>query len=177
MGFPFSSHDNARIHQSQQIIQHLPRLHHHHHQIQTGYLHWRKFEVGQPAQQQQKAAAVAVPQDTAPATADTHMQAAKVLGLAQEMADRLTSEDQAESKSMLDEARAAAEAQLADADQKSQAQLADAKKRADQQVTEADTRAKSLVADAEKRAEETTNQANSRAEAQIRQAEEKANAL
>jgi len=129
-------------------------------------------------QQPQKAAAVAaVPQDTAPATADTHMQAAKVLGLAQEMADRLTSEAQAESRSMLDEARTAAEAQLADADEKSQAQLADAKKRAEQQINEADTRAKSLVADAEKRAQETTNQATSRAEAQIRQAEEKANAL
>ncbi|MWK60497.1 cell division protein, partial [Pseudomonas otitidis] len=45
------------------------------------------------------------------ATAETHMQAAKVLGLAQEMADRLTSEAQNDSKSMLDEARSASERQ------------------------------------------------------------------
>lgn len=144
------------------------------------------------AKKQQPATAVAaVPassQASGAASADTHMQAAKVLGLAQEMADRLTSEAQAESKSMLDEARSAAEgqlsdadtkakAQLSDADSKAKAQLAEAAKRADQQIAEADNKAKALLADAEKRAEETTNQANSRAEAQIRQAEEKANAL
>lgn len=133
------------------------------------------------AKKQQPATAVAaVPassQASGAASADTHMQAAKVLGLAQEMADRLTSEAQAESKSMLDEARSAAEGQLSDADTKAKAQLAEAAKRADQQIAEADNKAKALLADAEKRAEETTNQANSRAEAQIRQAEEKANAL
>ena len=43
---------------------------------------------------------------------ETHMQAAKVLGLAQEMADRMTTEAQAESRSMLEAARTAAEKQI-----------------------------------------------------------------
>ena len=50
------------------------------------------------------------------ATADTHVQAAKVLGLAQEMAERLTSDAQNEAQTMLQEAKTAAQRQLADAD-------------------------------------------------------------
>lgn len=86
---------------------------------------------------------------------DSNVQAAKVLGMAQEMADRLTTEAQMESKSMLDEARQAAE----------------------KQIGEADRKARNLVADAEKKSEETLAAAHSRAETQVRQAEEKAAAL
>src|SRR5215211_1789750 len=46
---------------------------------------------------------------------DHHVQAAKVLGLAQEMADRLTGEAKVEADSMVNEARSRAEATLNDA--------------------------------------------------------------
>ncbi|PZP03467.1 MAG: cell division protein, partial [Corynebacterium urealyticum] len=46
------------------------------------------------------------------ATEDTHMQAARVLSLAQEMADRLTNDAKTESNAMLDEARAEAKKTL-----------------------------------------------------------------
>lgn len=117
------------------------------------------------------------PADSGVATADTHMQAAKVLGLAQEMADRLTSEAQAESKSMLDEARSAAEKQVNEANSKSQATLADAKQRAEKQLSEAEQKAKTMVADAERHSEKTINEANERAQAQVKEAQEKAQAL
>ena len=111
------------------------------------------------------------------ATPETHMQAARVLGLAQEMADRLTEDARSESESMLSEARAAAEKQLNDADSTSRAQLADAQKKYDTQVAEAENRSRTLVADAEQRAKQLESEANSRAEAQVRQAEEKAASL
>ncbi|KPH75436.1 cell division protein [Corynebacterium ulcerans] len=111
------------------------------------------------------------------ATAETHMQAAKVLGLAQEMADRLTSEAQNDSKSMLDEARSASERQIQDADVRARATLADARAKADKQLAEADSRSRALIEDAQKKSEQTLSEANSRAEAQVRQAEDKANVL
>ncbi|WP_080794100.1 DivIVA domain-containing protein [Corynebacterium pacaense] len=120
---------------------------------------------------------VAVAAPTGAATVDTHMQAAKVLGLAQEMADRLTSEAQAESKSMLNEAREAAEKQVDEANTASSKTLEEARQRAASQVSEADARAKNLIAEAEKKSAATIADATSRAAAQVRQAEDKANAL
>lgn len=84
-----------------------------------------------------------------------HAQTAKVLGLAQQIADRLTSEARAEADEMLSKARATAN-QL----------LSDAKAKADGMVNEARTRA-----------ETTLNDARIRAEALDRQAREKAAAL
>ncbi|MCT1413204.1 DivIVA domain-containing protein [Corynebacterium sanguinis] len=121
-------------------------------------------EAGSNRSQPSTVAATAAPK--AEASADTHVQAAKVLGLAQEMADRLTSDAQAEARSMLDEARGAAERQLQEAESK-----------ANETTRAAESRALQLVSEAEKRADETTNDANSRAEAQVRQAEEKAQKL
>lgn len=104
------------------------------------------------------------------------MQAVKVLGLAQEIADRLTNEAKAES--MLHEDRSTAvEKQINDADARSKAQLADAQKKYDAQLHEADTRSKKLVVDAEAKARQTETDAASRAEAQVGQAQEKAAVL
>jgi DivIVA domain-containing protein len=86
---------------------------------------------------------------------DHNVQAAKVLGLAQEMADRLTGEAKAEADGMLSEARATSE-QL----------LGDARAKADGMVTEARTRAETLLGDA-----------GSRAETRDRQSREKASSL
>ncbi|EEI16974.1 DivIVA domain-containing protein [Corynebacterium lipophiloflavum] len=121
-------------------------------------------EAGTNRSQPSTVATSAAPK--AEASADTHVQAAKVLGLAQEMADRLTSDAQAEARSMLDEARGAAERQLKEAETK-----------ATEITRAAESRAQQLVTEAEKKADETTNDANSRAEAQVRQAEEKAQKL
>lgn len=134
-------------------------------------------KAAQDLKNAQNQASNAKPAASGLATADTHMQAAKVLGLAQEMADRLTNEAKAESESMLSEARSAAEKQLADADNRSKTQLAEAQRKCDAQLADADTRSKKLISDAEAKAKQTETDAASRAEAQIRQAEEKAAAL
>ncbi|MBD8028931.1 DivIVA domain-containing protein [Corynebacterium gallinarum] len=133
-------------------------------------------------------AAQAAPAASGGATVDTHMQAAKVLGLAQEMADRLTSDARAEAKSMLDDAREAAEKQISEANTSSNRTLEDARQRAEKQIADAESRAKNLVDEAESRAKNLVDEAEkksaatladstARAEAQIRQAEDKANAL
>lgn len=111
------------------------------------------------------------------ATADTHMQAARVLGLAQEMSDRLTSEARAESKSMLDEARAAAEKTINDANSASAATLSEARAKADKMTADADQKAKAMIADATQRSEKMIADATTQSQTQLKQAEDKANAL
>ncbi len=86
---------------------------------------------------------------------DPHVHAAKVLGLAQEMADRMTSEAKTEADAMLSQARATSE-QL----------LAEARAKAEAMVTEARIRAETLL-----------NDARSRAETRDRESREKAAAL
>ncbi|HEY0636988.1 MAG TPA: DivIVA domain-containing protein [Pseudonocardiaceae bacterium] len=86
---------------------------------------------------------------------DHHVQAAKVLGLAQEMADRLTGEAKAEADGMLGEART-----------KSEQLLSEARAKADSMVNEARSRAESML-----------NEARTRAETLERQAREKATSL
>src|SRR5699024_9178955 len=103
---------------------------------------------------------------TGAATPETHMQAARILGLAQDMADRWPDEARPESGCRLCEAREAAERQLAAAASRSSTQL-----------SEADTRSKTMISDAEAKAKQSESEANPRAEAQIRQAEDKAAAL
>jgi DivIVA domain-containing protein len=80
--------------------------------------------------------------DQAAPEGDHHAHAAKVLGLAQEMADRLTGEANTEAERMLSQARAQAD-QL----------LCDAKAKIDDLITEARTRAETLISNARTRAE------------------------
>ncbi|SHF33424.1 DivIVA-like cell division protein Wag31 [Streptoalloteichus hindustanus] len=96
-----------------------------------------------------------VVEQTSPGGGDHHVQAAKVLGLAQEMADRLTGEAKAEADSMVSEARAKSE----------------------QLLSEARTKADAMVNDARSRAEIMLNDAREKATALERQAREKATAL
>lgn len=93
---------------------------------------------------------------------DHHVQAAKVLGLAQEMADRLTGEAKAESDGMLTEART-----------KSEQMLADARAKSDSMVTEARTRAETMLNDARTRSETLERQAREKASALERDAQRK----
>jgi len=93
---------------------------------------------------------------------DHHVQAAKVLGLAQEMADRLTGEAKAEADGMLSEART-----------KSEQLLSEARAKADTMVNEARTRAETMLNDARTRSETLERQAREKASALDRDAQRK----
>ncbi|RJQ67129.1 DivIVA domain-containing protein [Pseudonocardiaceae bacterium YIM PH 21723] len=93
---------------------------------------------------------------------DHHVQAAKVLGLAQEMADRLTGEAKAESDGMLSEART-----------KSEQLLSEARSKADSMVNEARSRAETMLNDARTRSETLERQAREKATALERDAQRK----
>jgi DivIVA domain-containing protein len=75
---------------------------------------------------------------------DHHVQAAKVLGLAQEMADRLTGEAKSESDGMLAEARTKSEQLLSEARAKADTMVNEARGRAETMLNEARTRAETL---------------------------------
>jgi DivIVA domain-containing protein len=83
---------------------------------------------------------------------DPNLQAVKVLGLAQEMAERLSGEAKAEADGMLNNARTTA-AQL----------LSEARAKAEGMVTEARTRAEGLLNDARSRAETRDRQSREKA--------------
>jgi DivIVA domain-containing protein len=83
---------------------------------------------------------------------DHHVPAARVLGLAQEIADRLTREAKTEADAMLSNARATSE-QL----------LCQARAKADGMVTEARTRAETMLTDARTRAETLDRQSREKA--------------
>jgi DivIVA domain-containing protein len=83
------------------------------------------------------------------------MKAARILSLAQDTADRLTSTARAESDKV----------------------LADARANADQILSEARTSAETTVAEARQRADAMLTDAQTRSETQLRQAQEKADAL
>ncbi len=91
----------------------------------------------------------------APVSEDQHLKAARVLSLAQDTADRLTTTAKAESDKLLSDARA----------------------QADQMVSEARHTAESTVAEARQRADAMLADAQTRSETQLRQAQEKADAL
>jgi DivIVA domain-containing protein len=86
---------------------------------------------------------------------DQHLKAARVLALAQDTADRLTSTSKAEADKLLADARANAESIVAEARHTAETTIAEARQRAD-----------AMLADAQ-----------ARSEAQLRQAQEKADAL
>ncbi|WP_158887283.1 DivIVA domain-containing protein [Amycolatopsis anabasis] len=93
---------------------------------------------------------------------EPNVQAAKVLGLAQEMADRLTAEAKTESDGMLAEART-----------KSEQLLSDARSKSDSMVNEARTRAETMLNDARTRAETLERQARDKATTMEREAQRK----
>jgi DivIVA domain-containing protein len=75
---------------------------------------------------------------------DHHVQVAKVLSMAQEMAERLTSEAKSEADSMLTDARTKAEQLLSEARTKSDSLTNDARARAETMLNDARTRAETL---------------------------------
>ncbi len=83
---------------------------------------------------------------------DHHVQAAKVLGLAQEMADRLTGEAKTESDGMVSEARTKSEQLLSEARTKSESMVNDARSRAETLLNDARTQAETLEQQAREKA-------------------------
>lgn len=79
-----------------------------------------------------------------PSDHDANVQAARVLGLAQEMADRLTAEAKHEADSMLSDARMKSEQLLSEARTKSDSLVNDARARAETMLNDARTRAETL---------------------------------
>ena len=75
---------------------------------------------------------------------DHHVQVAKVLGMAQEMAERLTAEAKSEADTMLTDARTKAEQLLSEARTKSDGLVNDARARAETMLNDARTRAETL---------------------------------
>jgi DivIVA domain-containing protein len=90
-------------------------------------------------------------QQTSPG-GDYHVHAARVLGLAQEMADRLTGEAKAEADRMLSQART-----------KSEQLLSEARVKAEGMVTEARTRSETMLNDARNKAETLERQSRDKA--------------
>jgi len=97
---------------------------------------------------------------------DHHVQAAKVLGLAQEMADRLTAEAKIEADGMLVDART-----------KSEQLLSEARTKSDGLVNESRTRAETMLNDARTRAETLERQSRDKASAMVGEAERKQNEI
>ena len=91
-------------------------------------------------------AMAAPPQMAGPgeSTGDHHVQVAKVLSMAQEMAERLTSEAKSEADTMLTDARTKAEQLLSEARTKSDGLVNDARGRAETMLNDARTRAETL---------------------------------
>jgi DivIVA domain-containing protein len=75
---------------------------------------------------------------------DHHVQVAKVLSMAQEMAERLTSEAKVEADTMLTDARTKSEQLLSEARTKSDGLVNDARSRAETMLNDARTRAETL---------------------------------
>ncbi len=118
------------------------------------------------------------PQPKAPgAPADHHVHAARLLGLAEETAQRLTSEAQAEADSTLLSARSEAEKLVSDAKSQSQSMMSDAKNRSETMVSDAKNQSESMVSDAKNRSQQMVTEATARAQALTRDSQLKAEAI
>src|SRR6202051_5256242 len=87
----------------------------------------------------------APPQPAAPVSEDSHIKAAKVLGLAQDTADRLTGTAKTESDKLLADARAQADAMVSEARQTAETTVAEARQRADAMLADAQTRSEAQL--------------------------------
>ncbi|WP_168701965.1 DivIVA-like cell division protein Wag31 [Gordonia paraffinivorans] len=139
--------------------------------------------AGAPASEERTQTFAKAPAQEAPSNDDANVRAARVLALAQDTADRLTSSARADADALLSdaqtradtlvsEAQAKSDAMLADARQRSEAILADAQTRSEAQLRQAQERADALQADAERKHSEimgTINQQRGVLEGRIEQ--------
>ncbi len=115
---------------------------------------------------QQMASPLSMLSDPNDPSGDPHVGAAKVLGLAQEMADRLTAEAKVEADRMLGDARS-----------RSERLLAESRAKADALVNEARTRAETMLNDARTRAETLDRQSREKAGTLEREMQRKHNEI
>jgi DivIVA domain-containing protein len=108
---------------------------------------------------------------------DHNVRAAKILGLAQEMADRLTGDAKADAEHLVGDARTKSEQMLSDAKSRSESMLSEAKTKSEQMVAEARSKSESMVSEARSKSEAMLSDARTRSETMQRQAKEKADAL
>jgi DivIVA domain-containing protein len=101
---------------------------------------------------------------------DSHVHAARLLGLAQETADRLTAEAAAEAESTLSSARAESERLLAEATSESERLRTEAAAESERLRTEAKTFSDDVVNEAQAKAEADENEARIKAEALLSEA-------
>jgi DivIVA domain-containing protein len=97
-----------------------------------------------PMRQMEPPMRAPAPQASDDSTGDHHVQVAKVLSMAQEMAERLTSEAKSEADAMLGDARTKSEQLLSEARSKSDGLVNDARSRAETMLNDARTRAETL---------------------------------
>jgi DivIVA domain-containing protein len=113
-----------------------------------------EFEAGgMPAPRSEAATAEAAP-TTPVATGNGHTQAARLLLLAQETADRLTDEARTESDQLLTDAKSRSEAMVGDATTRADAMVRDATTRAEALELESMTKAEALEAEAKTKYDE-----------------------
>jgi DivIVA domain-containing protein len=106
--------------------------------VDTG-AHLRPLEPPQPV-----TAPVPSMTEQSSSDGDHNVRAARVLGLAQEMADRLTGEAKAEADTMLSRARTTSDQLLSDARDKADGMVNEARNRAETMLNDARTRAETL---------------------------------
>ncbi len=104
----------------------------------------RPVEVPRQQMPSQMAGPLGMLGDPTDVGGDPHVGAAKVLGLAQEMADRLTAEAKVEADRMVADARARSERLLAESRAKSDGLVNEARTRAETMLNDARTRAETL---------------------------------
>ncbi|OLT22289.1 cell division initiation protein [Pseudonocardia sp. CNS-139] len=100
--------------------------------------------VSPPTQQIQRPMGLGPMGGDSPEQGDHHVQVAKVLSMAQEMAERLTAEAKSEADAMLTDARTKSEQLLSEARAKSDGLVNDARARAETMLNDARTRAETL---------------------------------
>ncbi len=136
--------------------------------------------VAEPAQAPAPAV-VEAPAVSAPAPelipADHHLQAARLLGLAQQTAERLTSDAASEADATRNQAKAESEQLLSSARNESDRMLTEARTESDRLVTEARGESERLVTEARNTSDKMVNDATAKAEALERDSRIRADAL
>ncbi len=109
--------------------------------------------------------------------ADHHMQAARLLGLAQSTADKLTADAAAEAEQVRTEAHQESEALLSNARNESDRMLGEAHTESERLVSDARNESERMVTEARAEAEKTLNDAKQHSEQLVNDATAKAEAL
>ena len=156
----------------QEYIEQAPAEDQHEHEAATDgaalYTHAEAPTAEQPAVTAQEQAPEPAPEPVAPpvapvpvvaAPADHHLQAARLLGLAQETAERVTAEATAEAEQTRSRARAESERMLSDARNESERMLSDAKNSSESMVAEATAKADATIRDSQIKAESMDREA------------------